>query len=137
MDHTTFSCILVDIDISSPLLGDVVLMVGDRPWTQLLDFQGLPFCYRIFFSMGHLASNCSISRHKGVATWWKDATIDHLTIHDVDPDSDDFSQEVEVPPTTVNSIMAPPALVESPTIATESQLYSPPTGSAPNATPLQ
>lgn len=68
MDHTTFVCILVDIDISSPLPGDVVLMVGDRPWTQLLDFEGLPFRCRKCFSMGHHASDCSISRHKGVAT---------------------------------------------------------------------
>ncbi|XP_057815843.2 uncharacterized protein LOC131029395 [Cryptomeria japonica] len=43
MGHSTFARILIDIDISLPLLGDVVLMVGDRPWTQLLDYEGLPF----------------------------------------------------------------------------------------------
>lgn len=91
MGHTTFARILVDIDISLPLPGDVVLMVGDRPWTQLLNFEGLPFRCRKCFSTGHLASDCSISRHKGAATWWKDATVDHLTIHAAESDLDGSS----------------------------------------------
>lgn len=37
------SSFFIDIYISIPLLGDVVLMVGDRPWTQSLDYEGLSF----------------------------------------------------------------------------------------------
>ncbi|GLJ39462.1 hypothetical protein SUGI_0806190 [Cryptomeria japonica] len=55
--------------------------------------------------------------------------------------TDDFSREFEVPPTTIDAVidstMAPPALVGSPTITANSQLCSPPTGSAHVATPLQ
>lgn len=44
--------------------------------------------------MGHLTSNCSLSRHKGDVTWWKDTTDDHLTIKAFDYDDiDDSSQE--------------------------------------------
>ncbi|XP_059070523.1 receptor-like protein kinase FERONIA [Cryptomeria japonica] len=94
-----------------------------------------------FYQCCHLASDCSISRHKGAATWWKNAIVDHLTIHAIDLISDDFSREVEVPPTVANvavdSTVAPLAPVDSPNIVVDSQLCCPPTGSAPDATPLQ
>lgn len=98
MGHSTFARILVNIDISMPLPGDVVLMVGDRPWTQLLDYEGLPFHYQRFFSVGHLASICSHSHHRGVATWWKDVAIDHLTFNASDLDSDGSSYEEDLSP---------------------------------------
>lgn len=110
MDHTTFARILVDIDISSPLSGDVVLMVGDRPWSQLLDFEGLPFCCRRCVSTGHLSSNCSISQHKGVSPWWKNATVDHLTINALDfaPAGSSHEDDVDVVPLmTTDAPVAP------------------------------
>lgn len=79
MGHSTFAHILIDIGISMPLPKDVVLMVGDKPWTQLLDYEGLPFCCYKCFSIGHLGSDCSLTCLKGVATWWKDANDVHLT----------------------------------------------------------
>lgn len=72
---------LIDIDISLALPKDVVLMVEDKSWAQPLDYEGLPFRCRQCFSAGHLASVCSLSHRRGTATWWKDATEDHLTIN--------------------------------------------------------
>lgn len=43
MGHSTFALLLIDIDISLALPMDVVLMVGDKPWAQPLDYEGLPF----------------------------------------------------------------------------------------------
>lgn len=96
MGHSTFAHLLIDVDISLALPRDVVLMVGDSPWTQLLDYEGLPFCCRRCLSMAHLVVDCSLSRRKGVATWWKDPTEDHLTINALDFVSVDSSQD-EVP----------------------------------------
>lgn len=79
-----------------PLPRDVILMVGDRSWTQSLDYEGLPFSYRRCFSMGHLASNCSLSCRRGFSTWWKDATEAHLKINTSEYDSIDSSQEEDV-----------------------------------------
>lgn len=72
-------------------------MVGHRPWAQSLDFEGLPFRCRKCFSIGHLASDCSLPRHISACTWWKDAIADHLTIYAFDSDSVDSSQEDETP----------------------------------------
>lgn len=44
--------------------------------------------------MGHLASDCSLSCHKVAATWWKDATTNHLTVKASNSNVfDDSSQE--------------------------------------------
>lgn len=132
MGHSTFAHILIDIDISSPLRRDVVLMVGDRPLTQPLDYEGLPFHCQKCFSMGHLASDCSLPRDKGVATWWKDATADHLTVNALDSDyvgsshEDDVSSRDGVVPLTIaeasidplTSIIVASFVPEVPTIVT-------------------
>lgn len=111
----TFAQILVDIDISSPLPGDVVLMVGDRPWTQLLDFEGLPFCCWRWFSTGHLALDCYIPHHKGVSTWWKNVTTDHLIVNALDSVFADSSHEddVDVVPFMTTDALAAPFVASS------------------------
>lgn len=109
--------ILVDIDISPPLPGDVVLMVGDRPWTQPLDFEGLPFRCKKCFATSHSTSNCSLLHHKGVATWWKDATLDHLTIYAIDSADELLSVDDVVVDATVvceDSILVAPDLDATP-----------------------
>lgn len=36
MEHCTYAHSLVDVDLSFPLHGKVILMVGDHPWSQPL-----------------------------------------------------------------------------------------------------
>lgn len=134
MEHTTFSRILVDIDISAPLPGDVVLMVGDRPWSQPLDFEGLPFRYKRCFSTGHLPSGCSSPQHKGVSTRWMNATTNHLTVHATDSASAGSSHgdDVVLPMTLVAPTdVFVPSSSEAPTSASPILQPSPTVGSAP------
>lgn len=77
---STFTHIVININISISLPGDVVLMVGDRPWIKSLIDEGLSFHCLLCFSTSNLATNCSLPFHKGIATLWKDAHGDHLTI---------------------------------------------------------
>lgn len=60
LGHSTSACILVNVDISTPLLGDVVLMVVDRPWTQLLDNEDLPFLCQCCLSTGCIGIDYSL-----------------------------------------------------------------------------
>lgn len=80
MGHPTYTHILVDVHISKLLHGEVVLMVRDKTWSQLLDHEGLSFCSLCFFTTRHLALDYWLASQKGSATWWKDAKEDHLTI---------------------------------------------------------
>lgn len=59
--HTTFSCILMDINASKDFPWDIVLLVGDRPWTQTLNYEGCPF---FFFATRHLTLDCPSSHCK-------------------------------------------------------------------------
>lgn len=114
MGHSTFTHVLIDLDISSTLPREIVLMFGDRPWTQSFDYKGLSFRCQRYFSTGHLASDCSLSHHKGATTWWKDANVDHLTINASYFDyigsskgDDVFSPNEVVPLTTVDTFVNP------------------------------
>lgn len=122
MRHSTFARFLVDIDISLPLPKDVVLMVGDRPWSQPLDNEGLPFYCQKCFSTRDLASGCSLPRHRGAATWWKDATIEHLIVNVLDSTcsshEDDVSSRDEEPLTVVEPSTDPLIAVQQPSSTT-------------------
>lgn len=43
--HTTCAQILVDLDISKDLTANITLKVAGQSWSQLLDYEGIPFCY--------------------------------------------------------------------------------------------
>lgn len=83
MGHSTITCFLVDVGLSLPLHGEVVLMVGNQPWSQPMDYEGIPFHCHCYFSTGHLALACSLGHQKRPATWWKNAIDDHLTVLDL------------------------------------------------------
>lgn len=92
MGLSTFARIFIDIAISTPLPGEVVLMVGDKPWTQLVDYEVLPFLFRQCFSTSHLATNCFLLQCKATTTWWKDANYEHLIVLASDSSYDNASQ---------------------------------------------
>ncbi|KAH9327992.1 hypothetical protein KI387_000100, partial [Taxus chinensis] len=81
-DHTTFTRILVDMDMTADFLTILEMKVMDSTWTQNLDFEGLPFRYQTCFSLGHLASDCQIVKKpiKGRVSWWKDFNPDNLVV---------------------------------------------------------
>lgn len=124
MGHSTFDQILVDIDFASPLSGDVALMVGDHSWTQPLDFEVLPLYYWKFFATSHLASECSFSHRQGAPTWWKGATLDHLTVYASEGHSDDsnttqldlqfYSLDTSVLTTLAQALVAPLQSMKTP-----------------------
>ncbi|GLJ49864.1 hypothetical protein SUGI_1059620 [Cryptomeria japonica] len=53
--HSTFVCILVDLDISNGLPAEILLNSSKGSWVQSLDYEGIPFRYRRCFKIGHLA----------------------------------------------------------------------------------
>lgn len=53
------------------------MLVGDQPQSQELDYEGLPFRFRHYFTTSHLASACSLLCCKVVATQWNN-TNDNL-----------------------------------------------------------
>ena len=68
MGHSNFSIILVDMDASQLLPRDVVLMVGERLWTQALDYESPPYCCRYCFSARHMATDCTLLHQRVVDT---------------------------------------------------------------------
>lgn len=41
--HTTFACILVEMDFKKGFPADLFLKVGERQWLQPMDYEGIPF----------------------------------------------------------------------------------------------
>lgn len=70
--------------------------------------------------------DCSLSRHKGVPTWWKDANAYHLTVKalnfDDSSDVDVDSSWDEVVPLTV--VVASTSLLDAPSVIPSSLAVS-------------
>ena len=57
--HSTYARVLVDIiDVSKGLLAKIILNHSKGSWTQLLDYEGLPFRCKKCFNTGHMDAKC-------------------------------------------------------------------------------
>ena len=56
--HSTYARIIVDIDASKGLPAKIFLNHSRGSWTQLLDYEGLPFRCKKFFNTRHMAATC-------------------------------------------------------------------------------
>ena len=56
--YTSYACICIYIDISKDLLEAVSLNWEDEEWIQQIDYEQLPFHYRIYHEYGHFGRNC-------------------------------------------------------------------------------
>ena len=54
--HLTCARILVEFDVSKGLLEHIYLAFSRGSWTQILDYEGIPFRYRKCHMTGHLAT---------------------------------------------------------------------------------
>ncbi|KAH9313875.1 hypothetical protein KI387_022502, partial [Taxus chinensis] len=70
------------MDMMVDLPATMELKVRDFIWTQNLDYEGLPFRCRTFFTLGHLVVDCHIVKKqiKGRVSWWKDFNPENLTV---------------------------------------------------------
>ena len=79
--QATFSCRLVEIDVSKGLPNMISVDSPLGSWNILLDYEGIPFHYKNYHLTGHLATRCSskIYRPKISPSWWKGILDDHHT----------------------------------------------------------
>ncbi|GLJ19278.1 hypothetical protein SUGI_0346720 [Cryptomeria japonica] len=70
--HTTFSHILVEMDVSKDLPAEISLKSSRGNWVQPVDFEGVPFRCRRCFKTGHLATSCGRCRIECITSLWKE-----------------------------------------------------------------
>ena len=80
--HSTCAQILVETDVSKDLLEKICLDSTRGSWTQMLDYEGIPFRYRKCHMTGHLAARCSTvkSKPRHSPSWWIGASSEHYTM---------------------------------------------------------
>ncbi|XP_059066283.1 uncharacterized protein LOC131857612 [Cryptomeria japonica] len=62
--HSTYACILVDIDASKGLPEEIKLSTPEGFWIQPLDYEGIPFRCRRCFKTGHVQLNVIYTKLK-------------------------------------------------------------------------
>lgn len=89
--HTSFTRILVDINLSKPLSSGISLKVGELQWRKFFNYKGTLLRCRRFFFMGHLSLSYPHGSHiQSFPTQWKVVDRNHLTIFLVLLDSNYF-----------------------------------------------
>ena len=62
--HLTYARFLVEMDISKGLPEKVCFDSSRGSWTQILDYEGIPFCCRKCHKIGHIAALCAAMKTK-------------------------------------------------------------------------
>ena len=62
--HSTYCCILVDVDVSKGLIIEIRIDSSLGSWIQPLDCKGIPFIYYGCFKIGHVSSQCKMEKMK-------------------------------------------------------------------------
>lgn len=80
--HSTYACILVDIDASKGLPIEIKLSTPKGFWIQPLDYEGIPFRCRRCFKTGHVVAKYDLEKVKvkKPSSWWKGASSQHYTV---------------------------------------------------------
>ncbi|GLJ20508.1 hypothetical protein SUGI_0373300 [Cryptomeria japonica] len=78
--HTTFICILVELDVSKGLPTKIVINSSFGSWVQTLDYKGIPFTCCKCFKTGHAVGNCGLERKNTAASWWSRVSYQHYTV---------------------------------------------------------
>lgn len=80
--HLMVARILVEMDVSKGLPEKIFLGSPRGVWTQVLDYEGLPFPCMKCHMTGHVAARCSSNKARSMRkpTWWTGASDEHYTI---------------------------------------------------------
>ena len=80
--HSTYVCLLVEMDISKGLPEQVCLESSQGSWTLSLDYEGIPFHCRKCHKTCHIATRCAVGKTKSRRphSWWSGASSKHYMV---------------------------------------------------------
>ena len=80
--HSTYARFLVEMDISKGLPEKVCLDSSRGSWTQILDYEGIPFRCRKCHKTGHIVARSAAVKTKSrrPPSWWSGASSEHYTV---------------------------------------------------------
>ncbi|XP_057866205.1 uncharacterized protein LOC131073721 [Cryptomeria japonica] len=90
--HSTYACLLVEMDISKGLPVEILIKTSKGSWVQSLNYERTPFRCRRSFQTGHVVAQCDRDRMPREASWWKDAIVQHYTVEKKAEKQRNFSQ---------------------------------------------
>ncbi len=123
--YSTCACFLVELDVSKDLPEAIFLDSLRGSWTQMLDFEGIPFRCKNCHLTGHIAARCVAGKSKSrqPPSWWSGASFEHYIVkQSLDTSMDfvvDVSPDVHLEP-VVEEVVSTPILDALP----KSQLLS-------------
>lgn len=96
--HSTCARFLVELDVSKGLPKAICLDSPRGSWTQMLDFEGIPFRCRNCHLTGHIAARCDAGKSKSrrPPTWWTGVSSKHYKVRQ--PLVDSVVSEAEFSP---------------------------------------
>ena len=112
--HSTVARIMVEMDVAKGLLEKIFLGSPWGVWSQVLDYEGLPFHCRKCHMIGHVVAYCSFDMARSMCkpAWWMGAYVEHYTITKSSSD-DEESLASDGSGDTSPDVLDQPILVEA------------------------